>query len=46
MTMPATRENVFGDNEDLWQTITKQIGAKMLQSMLKIKDVPNDPSMN
>lgn len=46
LTMPATRENVFGDPDDLWQTITKQIGAKMLQSMLKIKDVPNDPSMN
>ena len=46
LTMPATSEYVFYDDTDLWEKVTKKIGKSMLQSMLKIKEVPDDPSVN
>jgi putative transcriptional regulator len=46
LTTPATAETIFCNTADLWRTVKRQIGAEMLQSMLDLKDVPEDPSMN
>ena len=46
LTTPAAADHVFYDDTDLWETVTKSIGTSTLQSMLKIKEVPGDPSVN
>ena len=46
LTMPATAEYVFDDDSDLWQQLSRHIGESLLQSVLKIKHVPQDPSLN
>ena len=46
LTLPATRELVFEDDEDLWNTVIKQIGSSIIQSALKIRRIPPDPTVN
>lgn len=46
LTTPASREYVFFDEDLLWMKLTRQIGANLLRSMLKIKQVPDDPTLN
>ncbi len=46
LTMPATAEFVFGTSNDLWETISKRAGKAMLQSILHLKHIPDDPSVN
>lgn len=46
LTMPATAEYVFYDGSDLWEQVSRQLHASMLVEVLKIKHVPDDPSMN
>lgn len=46
MTVPATAEHVFYDGDDLWKKVAADIGKAMLVSVLKVKHVPEDPSMN
>ncbi|MBW3597385.1 MAG: YqgE/AlgH family protein [Planctomycetes bacterium] len=46
MISPATFEQVFSDDEDLWTTVLRQIGRDILHSTLKIKHVPRDISWN
>jgi putative transcriptional regulator len=43
---PATLDYVFHSEEDLWETVAKKIGDSILFDSIKIKHVPNDPSMN
>ncbi len=45
-TVPATLEYVFYDGTDLWETVRRQIAGTTLKSILHIKHVPEDPSMN
>ena len=45
-TLPATAEAVFDHGEDLWTRVSKQVGESVLKSALKIKNFPEDPSMN
>lgn len=45
-TTPATAETIFYDGSDLWETVRRQIAGATLKSMLHIKHVPDDPSMN
>jgi putative transcriptional regulator len=45
-TAPATVEEVFLDEQDIWRSITRKIGRQMLASMLHIKHVPEDPTSN
>ncbi|MGW8258295.1 MAG: YqgE/AlgH family protein [Thermoguttaceae bacterium] len=45
-TTPGTADFVFLDNTVLWTTISRHIGHEMLRSMLKIKNVPDDPRLN
>ena len=46
LTTPATIEHVFGDDSDLWRKVAQHIGESMLASVLKVKHVPADPSVN
>jgi len=46
LTMPATADDIFYNDTDLWEKVTKNIGKSVLQSMLNIKEVPDDPSVN
>lgn len=46
LTTPATIEYLFYDGDDLWESVCKRIGSATLHSMLQIKHVPKDPSMN
>ncbi len=43
---PASAEFVFFDGTDLWEEVTKQRDRSMLESVLKIKNIPEDPSVN
>jgi putative transcriptional regulator len=45
-TMPAKAEYIFHPDADLWETVRRELTGSALQSMLKIKHVPNDPSVN
>jgi putative transcriptional regulator len=44
--LPATAEYVFYEDENLWEQASRQIGRSVLESMLDIKEVPEDPSLN
>jgi putative transcriptional regulator len=47
LTSPANPEYVFcGPETDLWKTVAKHIGDQLVMTALKIKHVPEDPSLN
>ena len=46
LTTPATLEDVFFDQSELWRRVTRQITGRMMQEALKIKHVPDDPTVN
>jgi putative AlgH/UPF0301 family transcriptional regulator/chaperonin cofactor prefoldin len=46
LSTPATAEYLFHDSTELWNLVSRQIGRSMLESMLKIKEIPDDPRMN
>jgi len=46
LTMPASVEEVFQDEQELWRLVTRKIGKEMLVSMLHVKGVPDDPTVN
>jgi putative transcriptional regulator len=43
---PATPEIVFSQSDSLWEIILRDLGHAVLQSILHIKDIPPDPSVN
>ena len=45
-TTPATAEYVFSTDEMLWETVFRQLGQTLLKSMLHVKDLPPDPTVN
>jgi putative transcriptional regulator len=45
-TVPATAELVFSTADDLWETVLRQIGHTLLKSILRLDDLPPDPSVN
>jgi putative transcriptional regulator len=45
-TLPATAEYIFSTDDDLWEIVFRQIGRSMLQSMLHMKELPPDPTLN
>jgi putative transcriptional regulator len=45
-SLPATAEYVFSTADDLWETVFRQIGRELLQSMLNMKELPPDPTVN
>lgn len=46
LTTPSTPESVFFDSSELWATVSRLIGRSMMQSMLHIKNLPDDPTVN
>jgi putative transcriptional regulator len=46
LTTPATPEDVFDEEPDLWRKIAARIGLEILGSAVKTKHLPSDPSMN
>ena len=46
LTMPATLEEVFFDETQLWRRVTREISSGMMRAALKIKHMPEDPSLN
>lgn len=46
LTAPATLEHIFGNQDDLWEQVTKDIKSSALISALKIKHVPKEPWFN
>ncbi len=46
LTLPATAEYIFHDGGNLWEKVSKLVGKSMLQSMLNLKHIPDDPSLN
>lgn len=45
-TLPAEAEQVFSTAQDLWETLFREIGHTLLRSMIGIKDLPPDPTVN
>ena len=45
-TLPATTACVFSTDEMLWETVFRQIGHALLKSMLQVKELPPDPTVN
>jgi putative transcriptional regulator len=45
-TLPATAECVFSTDETLWETVFRQLGRTLLKSMLHVKELPPDPTVN
>jgi putative transcriptional regulator len=46
LTTPATAEYIFFDDEEVWKRVTRCIGNTMVVSALRLKHVPEDPSLN
>lgn len=46
LTVPASLEDVFHDEHELWRLVSRRIGHELFVSVLKIKHVPDDPSLN
>jgi putative transcriptional regulator len=47
VTLPARLELVFWDGAgDLWRAVMKEYNARQLSSFLRLRDVPDDPTVN
>ncbi len=46
LTLTATIDLVFSDDDDLWERSVKQVGSSVLQDVLHIDHLPEDPSVN
>jgi len=45
-TREATPELVFYEGDDLWERVLREIHRTTLQSVLNLKHIPEDPSLN
>jgi putative transcriptional regulator len=45
-TLPATAEYVFSTDDTLWETVFRELWHTLLKSMLHMKDLPPDPTVN
>lgn len=43
---PATIEHVFSTDDSLWESVFRELGQTLLKSMLHMKDLPPDPTVN
>ena len=46
LTLPADEELIFADDESLWKLVTERIGLGVLEGMIDLVTVPDDPSLN
>jgi putative transcriptional regulator len=45
-SLPATAEYVFSTDDTLWETIFRELGQSVLKSMLHVRELPPDPTVN
>jgi putative transcriptional regulator len=43
---PATAEQIFSHNEDLWEQVSRQASRLQLRIMFNLKHIPADPLLN
>jgi putative transcriptional regulator len=46
LTLPATRDHVFLENDRLWEDVIKSAKTRRLSDFLGLRVVPDDPSVN
>jgi putative transcriptional regulator len=46
LTTGATKEEIFGDHDAVWKSVTQRIGLEIMAPHLDEKLVPPDPSLN
>ena len=46
LTLPASVEFVFGDNEDMWVAAMREFGRTFYEDVLEIYEFPEDASVN
>ncbi|MDX1945291.1 MAG: YqgE/AlgH family protein [Pirellulaceae bacterium] len=46
LILPATIDLVFDEGEDLWDRIVRRIGGQFLETIIKTRHVPENPSLN
>ncbi len=46
LTTPTTVDLAFYESSELWVTVSRFIGRSMMQSMLNLKEIPDDPTVN
>ncbi len=46
LVLPATRDLVFSEADDLWHRVADKVGMDILTSTITPKVIPDDPSMN
>ena len=46
LTEAATRDDVFSDQADLWNRMSRRIGLEILSPTIKNIRIPDDPSVN
>jgi putative transcriptional regulator len=44
--VPATAACVFSTDDALWETVYRELGREVLKSILNVKDLPPDPTVN
>ena len=45
-TLAATTESVFSTDEVLWERVFRQLGQMVMKSILNLKELPPDPTVN
>jgi putative transcriptional regulator len=46
LTAKANKKLIFREEEDLWEQVTRAIGEGVFKKAIKVKHVPDDPSLN
>jgi len=46
LTMPADKDHIFGDQEDLWVSAVREKGRLFIRDVLGIEQIPPDSSLN
>jgi putative transcriptional regulator len=46
LTSKANKKLIFQDSSELWEQVTRTIGESILNKAIKVKHVPDDPSLN
>ena len=46
LTCPATKELAFHEADDLWERVLARIGQDFIGTAIKVRHVPDDPSLN
>jgi putative transcriptional regulator len=45
-SLPATADYVFSTDDELWAAVSRELGHTLLKSMIRVKELPPDPTVN